>query len=93
VVPAERSYVLASDLKASQVDGLALFTKATDNVGRVGDGQDWYASLEYRAILPLRTRHIASDSILVDGVEANRDSADMAAQLRPPVAGALFMNT
>jgi Cupin len=39
VVPAERSYVLASDLKASQLDGLALFTKATDNVATVGDGQ------------------------------------------------------
>jgi AraC-like DNA-binding protein len=43
MVPAERSYVLASDLKASQLDGLALFTKATDNVGTVGDGKDFFA--------------------------------------------------
>ena len=42
----------------------------------------FYDSPEYRAILPLRTRHIAWDTILVDGVEANHDSADMAAQLR-----------
>src|SRR3954471_5853697 len=28
MVPAARSYVLGSDLKASQLDGLALFTKA-----------------------------------------------------------------
>jgi len=43
MVPAERSYVLASDLKASQLDGLALFTNATDNVGTVGDGKDFFA--------------------------------------------------
>jgi uncharacterized protein (DUF1330 family) len=44
--------------------------------------RSWHDSPEYRAILPLRTRHIASDTILVDGVEADHDSADMAAQLR-----------
>ena len=43
MVPAERSYVLASDLTTPQLDGLALFTKATDNVGRVGDGNDFLA--------------------------------------------------
>jgi AraC-like DNA-binding protein len=43
MVPAERSYVLASDLNTPQLDGLALFTKATDNVGRVGDGNDFLA--------------------------------------------------
>ena len=43
MVPAERSYVLASDLKASQLDGLALFTKATDSVGTVGNGKDFFA--------------------------------------------------
>jgi AraC-like DNA-binding protein len=43
MVPAERSYVLASDLKAPQMDGLALFMNATDNVGKVGDGQDFLA--------------------------------------------------
>jgi hypothetical protein len=30
MVPAERSYGLASDLKAARLDGLALFTTATD---------------------------------------------------------------
>ena len=54
VVPAERSYVLASDLKASRVDGLALFTKATDNVGRVGDGQDFLAIGGHVALDPDR---------------------------------------
>jgi hypothetical protein len=43
MVPAERSYVLASDLKASQLDGLVLFTKATDSVGTVGNGKDFFA--------------------------------------------------
>ena len=54
VVPAERSYVLASDLKASRVDGLALFTRATDNVGRVGDGQDFLAIGGHVALDPDR---------------------------------------
>jgi AraC-like DNA-binding protein len=54
MVPAERSYVLASDLKASQVDGLALFTKATDNVGRVGDGKDFLAVGGHVALDPDR---------------------------------------
>ena len=43
VVPAERSYVLASDLKATRLDGLALFTKAADNVATVGDSKDFFA--------------------------------------------------
>src|SRR5882672_7098728 len=41
VVPAERSYVLASDLKKPSLDGLELFTKATDNVAKVGAGDDF----------------------------------------------------
>jgi hypothetical protein len=28
-------------LTAAQLDGLALFTKATDNVAKVGDGHGW----------------------------------------------------
>ena len=43
VVPAERSYVLASDLKASQLDGLALFTKSHRQRRKVGDGKDFFA--------------------------------------------------
>jgi hypothetical protein len=43
VVPAERSFVLASDLKVPQLDGLELFMKATDNVARAGVGSDFFA--------------------------------------------------
>ena len=43
MVPTERSYVLASDLKAPQRDGLALFSNATDNLGTIGDGKDFFA--------------------------------------------------
>ena len=42
----------------------------------------WYDSAAYRAILPLRTRHAEADTILVEGVETDHDSAIMAAQLR-----------
>jgi len=54
MVPAERSYMLASDLKASQLDGFALFTKATDGVGRVGDGKDFLAIGGHVALDPDR---------------------------------------
>src|SRR5882672_4414233 len=54
MVPAERSYVLASDLSTPQLDGLALFTKATDNVGRVGDGNDFLAIGGHVALDPDR---------------------------------------
>ena len=30
--------------------------------------RDWYASPDYQAILPLRTRHSEGDVILIDGV-------------------------
>ena len=43
MVPAERSFVLASDLKKSPLDGLELFTKATDNAAKVGVGDDFFA--------------------------------------------------
>ena len=53
----------------------------------------WYASPAYREILPLRTRHIEGDTLLVEGVEPDHDSARMAAHLRAlegvsPAAGA-----
>ena len=54
IVPAERSYVLASDLKVRPLDGLGLFTKATDNVGRVGDGNDFFAIGGHVALDPDR---------------------------------------
>jgi len=54
MVPAARSYVLASDLKASQLDGLALFTKATDSVVTVGNGDDFFAIGGHVALDPDR---------------------------------------
>jgi len=42
----------------------------------------WYESPAYRMILPLRTRHSESDTMLVEGVEPDHDSARMAAGLR-----------
>ena len=42
----------------------------------------WYASPAYQRILPLRTRHIEGDALLVEGVEPDHDSAQLAAQLR-----------
>jgi uncharacterized protein (DUF1330 family) len=45
-------------------------------------GRSWYESPAYQQILPLRTDHIRGDTILVEGVEPNHDSARMAADLR-----------
>jgi uncharacterized protein (DUF1330 family) len=44
--------------------------------------RSWYESPAYQAILPLRTRHIEGDTILVEGVEPGHDSAMMALELR-----------
>src|SRR5262245_16294966 len=48
----------------------------------MAEARSWYESPGYQRILPLRTNHIASDTILVEGVEADHDSATMAAELR-----------
>ncbi|MFG2335939.1 DUF1330 domain-containing protein [Streptomyces yangpuensis] len=42
----------------------------------------WYASDAYQAILPLRTRHIAGEAVLVEGVPADYDATRTAARLR-----------
>lgn len=42
----------------------------------------WYASPAYQAILPLRTRHMAGEAVLVEGVPAGYDAAGTAARLR-----------
>ncbi|MCX5584358.1 DUF1330 domain-containing protein [Streptomyces erythrochromogenes] len=42
----------------------------------------WYASDAYRAILPLRTKHIPGEVILVEGVPADYDASKTAAGLR-----------
>ncbi|MFB6810996.1 DUF1330 domain-containing protein [Streptomyces sp. NPDC056387] len=42
----------------------------------------WYASPAYRALAPLRTRHIPGELILVDGVPPGYDASKTAAALR-----------
>ncbi len=44
--------------------------------------REWYASPAYQAILPLRTKSIAGDTILADGVGADYDAVHTAAVLR-----------
>lgn len=48
----------------------------------VADAKGWYESSDYQKILHLRANHIRSDVILVEGVEAGHNSAQMAARLR-----------
>jgi len=43
VLPTERTFVLAGDLNAPLTDGLKLFTNAPDKIGKVGDGDDFFA--------------------------------------------------
>ncbi|MGW7103109.1 DUF1330 domain-containing protein [Streptomyces sp. NPDC054838] len=42
----------------------------------------WYASPAYQALIPLRTRHIPGEIILVDGVPPGYDARKTAAGLR-----------
>ncbi|GGX24631.1 DUF1330 domain-containing protein [Streptomyces chryseus] len=44
--------------------------------------RDWYDSEAYQEILPLRTRHVAGEVVLVEGVAPGYDAADTAARLR-----------
>ena len=46
----------------------------------------WYASPEYRAILPLRTDHIEGSAIIVEGVRPGYQAAITAAALRRQLA-------
>jgi uncharacterized protein (DUF1330 family) len=48
----------------------------------IEQARGWYESAEYQEIIPLRTRHLPGDIILVDGVPAGYDPAATAAQLR-----------
>ncbi|MET8121997.1 DUF1330 domain-containing protein [Micromonospora sp. NPDC005189] len=41
----------------------------------------WYDSSTYQEIKPLRTRHLAGEVLLVEGVEPNHSSSRMAADL------------
>lgn len=45
----------------------------------VEDARGWYDSPGYQAILPLRTDHIESDAILVEGVPDDYDAGHRAA--------------
>ena len=47
----------------------------------------WYESPRYRRILPLRTEHIRSDTIIVEGVRPDYDARATAAALRAQAAG------
>ena len=42
----------------------------------------WYDSAAYQAILPLRTRHVEADVILVEGVAPDYHASHMAAKMR-----------
>ncbi|AQZ62259.1 hypothetical protein BKM31_13010 [[Actinomadura] parvosata subsp. kistnae] len=44
--------------------------------------RDFYDSAAYQEIKPLRTAHLEGDLIIVDGVDPDHDSAEMAAALR-----------
>ena len=46
------------------------------------EAKAWYWSDPYQEILHLRTDHITSDVIIVDGLESDHDSAKLAAKLR-----------
>jgi uncharacterized protein (DUF1330 family) len=48
----------------------------------VEHARQWYDSPAYQAILPLRTRNIAGEAILVEGVRPGHDPAKVAAALR-----------
>ncbi|GAA2253157.1 hypothetical protein GCM10010145_21140 [Streptomyces ruber] len=48
----------------------------------LAEARAWYASPAYREILPLRTRHMGGDVLLVDGVGPGYEPAATAAALR-----------
>jgi uncharacterized protein (DUF1330 family) len=52
----------------------------------VTEARAWYVSPAYRAILPLRTRHIDGDTILVEGVGPAYDARRTAQRLRDAAA-------
>ncbi len=54
MLPAERAYVLAGDMDAPQADGLKLFAGATGKIGKVGDGDEFFAVGAHIALDPER---------------------------------------
>jgi uncharacterized protein (DUF1330 family) len=49
----------------------------------------WYESPAYQEILPLRTRHLEADAILIEGVDDDYDPATRAAAMREQAAAAM----
>ncbi|WP_086826878.1 DUF1330 domain-containing protein [Streptomyces sp. NRRL B-24572] len=49
------------------------------------DARGWYDSEAYRALIPLRTRHMAGDVLLIEGVPEGYEAAATAARLRAAV--------
>ncbi|MEU5917834.1 DUF1330 domain-containing protein [Streptomyces sp. NPDC004288] len=46
------------------------------------DARAWYDSEAYQDLIPLRTRHMSGDILLVEGVPADYEAAATAASLR-----------
>lgn len=46
------------------------------------DARGWYDSDAYQALIPLRTRHMPGDVLLIDGVPSGYDPAATAALMR-----------
>lgn len=53
----------------------------------------WYASPAYQELLPLRTRNMAGDVVLVDGVAADYDASATAALMRAALPGSAGPDT
>jgi len=54
VLPTERPYVMAGDLNAPQTDGLKVFSNSTGKIGKVGNGDDFFAVGAHIALDPER---------------------------------------
>ncbi|MFD3457120.1 DUF1330 domain-containing protein [Streptomyces sp. NPDC058691] len=52
----------------------------------MAEARAWYDSPAYQEILPLRTRHIPGEVILVEGVDPGYDAARTAARMRSVAA-------
>jgi len=52
----------------------------------IAEARAWWDSPAYRAIAPLRTRHIQGDIIMVDGVPQDYDAAATAQVMRAALA-------
>ncbi|MEV6654220.1 DUF1330 domain-containing protein [Streptomyces sp. NPDC051219] len=50
------------------------------------EARDWYLSAAYQEILPLRTKHMEGEVILVEGVDPDYDASQTVARLREDTA-------